>query len=730
MAWLGAAAAAQRGRTAVLGPVALGLGAAGRLEGVLAGPTLAYLLATPALIGLALIARRPRAPSGRAVTYARTILGVALAWCAWASLGLLAADLRVARLEAPRLERPVGPVIVEGFVQEVQAGERRARMLVRVASVEGLDEPPRLVLISPPAGTALPPGRAVRCRAMLRPPEDPLVPGAYDLARRLFFARIGATGFSLGACRPTELAPPPGLSGALVRLQAMRRDITDAIAAAAPGRGGAVAAAVITGDRSLMDAATNAALGDSGLAHLLSVSGLHMGLAGGLAFAALQIGLALAPRLALVLNVRKAAAVGALIAVAAYLALSGASVPAQRAFVMTAVAFGAVLVDRPALTMRSLAAAGVLVILLAPESVLEAGFQMSFAATAALIAAFEARPHRAPLPSPGPVVGALQNSWGAIAAVLLVSFVAGLATDPIAAFHFQRLAIYGLPANLAASPIVSLLVAPAALAAAVATPLGWDGPLQVAAWGLDLVVGVGEAFASRPEAIRFIPAASAPIFGLTLAGLGWCCIWRGPIRFLGAAPMAAALALYLATPPPALIISGDQAALWLRARSAEGGEWLYWRASRGGRFASERLAQRVGVDPRHLALRPQLPCGPAHCRWTTLGGRGAAYALSEAGFDPACKGVSLLISRVPVPASARRVCDWTHVVDAAELARRGGAEVREGRRGFTIRFVRDGAARPWRLESRGPETPGPLDGSAEPIRLRARSAQTSGVAPD
>jgi ComEC/Rec2-related protein len=180
--------------------------------------------------------------------------------------------------------------------------------------------------------------------------------------------------------------------------------------------------------------------------------------------------------------VRKIAAVVALVGAGCSLVIFGSSVPAERAFVMTAVALGAILVDRPAISMRGLAAATAIVVALRKESVVEAGFQMLFAATGALAALFEARRAQAQrLPTPGLLIATLQAIMAALGGVLLTSLVAGLATDPFVALHFQRFTVYGLAANLTVEPIVTFVIAPAAVAAALAAPLDWPRR-RLASW--------------------------------------------------------------------------------------------------------------------------------------------------------------------------------------------------------------------------------------------------------
>ncbi|MGE3867838.1 MAG: ComEC/Rec2 family competence protein, partial [Hyphomonadaceae bacterium] len=455
--------AAQRERAILWTPVAVMLGAAHYFLSGWApdwrAPPAACLAA--ALFAVAARALPFAAAEGWPARIARgfSALGVL---AAAAALGFAAAQTQTALLAAPRLAAASGePVRVEGWVVDATMGASRPRLKLLVRAIEGVAAPPRYVELSTTASGALPPGRSAHCLALLRPPEGPLAPGAYDAAFAAYFERVGATGFSLGPCRAALFGPPEDRwDAAALRINALRRAVTETIAAHAPGRGGAVAAALVTGDRSLIDPDTARIFRDSGLGHLLSVSGLHLGLIAGLIFAGVHGGLALIAPLALRFPIRKWAALAALLVAGFYLVLSGSSVPAIRSYVMIAVAMGAILIDRPAITMRGLGVAALIVTLGAPNAVVTPGFQMSFAASAALVAAFEiyaARRRGEVLGAPGVLVGGLQMAGRWLAGGLLASVVAGLATDPFALMHFQRVAIYGLPTNLVATPVVSFL---------------------------------------------------------------------------------------------------------------------------------------------------------------------------------------------------------------------------------------------------------------------------------
>ncbi|MES1202131.1 MAG: ComEC/Rec2 family competence protein [Pseudomonadota bacterium] len=636
-----------------------------------------------------------RRVDGADVFLRRALAGL-FAMAAATGLGVVAAQVRTWEVAEPAFVAPAGAVEVQGWVAELDAGQSGPRLRVLTQSVEGLSDPPRYVRIAVPAYGVVSPGRAVSCRAVLAAPAGPMAPGGYDFARHAFFDRLGASGYSYGRCRPIVLPAPAGwLDRVRLKLAAMRYDLSAAIQDAAPGRGGAIAAAMVAGDRSAVDNDTNTTLQNSGLGHLLSVSGVHMGVVGGLVFAALVWTLALIPPLALRVPVKKIAAIGALVALALYVIVSGWSVPALRSFVMACVAFGAILIDRPAISMRGLALAALISVLLFPESVLEPGFQMSFAATMGLVALFEImrRPADEPaLPTPGPLIGGMQAIGRGITGVIYVSLVAGLATDPFALYHFQRFSLYSLAANLATAPIMSFLVAPAAAIAAVLAPFGLaDAPLKVMASALDLVAAIGEAFGSRPEAVRALPRPPDAALIACVAGLLWACLWRGRLRWLALAAIPLTIGLYLVEPRPVFAFDSDmRAVLW-----REGGHWTLLKGHTRSSYAAEKLGAMLGVSPVQVArLAEPASCADDVC-WFNAGGARIAVVRSTDGLSEACVANAVVISRVVTSSNSLAACRVT-LIDASDLAQRGGGFIYAEAQGLRITRASPPAIhRPW-----------------------------------
>lgn len=320
------------------------------------------------------------------------------------AIGLAAAKVRTELVRAPILASETGPAEVSGFVELIEAkGEGRSRLTLRVISIESVSSeatPARLRVSVRPAVEGLLPGDKVSLTAKLSPPPRASVPGGYDFARYAFFRGIGAVGYATASPvkidtrddAPDAVGPIAAITHAVARV---RKGIGDRVKAALPGQTGAIANALITGDRSGIAEETNEAYRASGLFHILSISGLHMAIMGGAVFFALRFLLAALPSIALNYPIKKWAALGAILGSLGYLMISGGSFATVRSFLMIAVMFLSILVDRPALALRNVALSALLILLLFPESIVDPGFQMSFAAVVALISAYEAVSRRA-----------------------------------------------------------------------------------------------------------------------------------------------------------------------------------------------------------------------------------------------------------------------------------------------------------------------------------------------
>lgn len=386
------------------------------------------------------------------------------------------------------------------------------------------------------------PGQIVGTTGHLTPPGRPVEPGGFDFRRHAWFEKLGAVGFT--RVPVLELAGQEVLRE--LWLQRLRQRISNGFQEMLPGRKGAFAAAITTGDRSGMDQATLEALRASNLAHLLAISGLHMALLTGVVFASIRLLLVTTSLFGVNAPAKKIAAVSAICAGSIYLALSGGNVATERAFIMVLVMFVAVLLDRRAVTLRAVAVAAAMVLTLRPEALVGAGFQMSFAATGALVAVFSS------LREWGPHPRWLKAIWG----VALSSFVAGLATAPIAAFHFNQLPHYGLLANVVSVPLMGSVIIPGAVISAVLYPVGGAAlGTSIMSPAIGWILSVADWVADLPGAVSKVPAAPGIVLALIATTLCWFVLWRGAGRIAAVVPISIALVIWSNAERPALLIS-------------------------------------------------------------------------------------------------------------------------------------------------------------------------------
>lgn len=548
------------------------------------------------------------------------------------------------------------------------------------------------VRLSVKKGTAPAVGSFVELKARLQPPLAPMRPGSYDFGRDLYFQGIGASGFAMGAIKMVD---PPVSGGLSLRYAAFMQGLRDAIDArirtVLSGDQRAIATALLTGRRDAITTPVNDAMFISGLGHVLSISGYHMAVVAGVVFFAVRALLALIPALTVTFPIKKWSAAAALAAAAFYLLLSGAEVATQRSFFMTAVVLIAVMVDRRAVTFRTLAVAAMVVLLMAPEALVHPSFQMSFAATLGLVALVQVGMPRL-FASTDSTAAARAALWGGreIAMLALASLVAGLATTPYAAFHFHRVTPYGVLANLAAMPVVSALVMPAGLLGLLAMPFGFDGPFwRLMGFGIDWMIVVTQWVAALPGAIgRMAAFGTGPLIAAT-AGIILLGLLRTPLRWGGVCILAFSIIWAVTTPQPDILVSGDGHNVGVRGRD---GRLRVMRSGKDTFLLKEWLAAdadaRLPGDP---TLGEGISCDEAGCVAQLPDSAFATLAHRPEALADDCERAAVIVTAKQTPASCAAL-----VIDRDELQKRGAMVLRRTSGGFVTDAIRPkGVDRPW-----------------------------------
>jgi competence protein ComEC len=619
----------------------------------------------------------------------------ALGLCAVAAGFTLGAE-RARAVAHPVLERPTTIVRLSGRIADVEPLEQGQRVTVDQLAFAGRwnagQLPERIRLRLPTDGRVLLPGQWIAARARLMPPPMAAAPGAFDFARQAWFKRLGAVGYTVG---PLSLIDGPASPGWLDRAPARLAEIREALArrmsgaitgAGLAGDAGAVAGALVTGQRGSVSPALQQAYRDAGLAHVLVIAGMHMSMVAGLVFVGLRTALAAIPFIALRFPIKKWTAFGALLVTLGYLVISGAPVPTQRAFLMNGIVLFAVLVDREAISLRSITWAATAVLVLQPEALVGASFQMSFAAVYGLIASYEAL---------GPRLAHWRQAAGGwwvapafyIGGILLTSQIAGAATAFYVIHHFNRYATYSLLGNVLAVPIVGFWVMPAALLGFCLMPFGLDAwGWQLMGWGIAVIGRIALAVSSLPGATVDLPAMPVSALVVFTAGGLWLCLWRTGWRWWGVAGMVGALLIYAMHRPPDLLI--DPAGAVVAMRGADGTVGLS--AGHGDKVLRETWSRLAGQGsepgPWRDGEADRLRCGSWGCL-CRLRGHAVLVARRARALSDGCQAADIVVST----GSAAPSCPTARLVIDGRGLRAGGTHALwlEADGGFRLRTVAD-----------------------------------------
>jgi competence protein ComEC len=573
--------------------------------------------------------------------------------------GFALAKLRTEMVATPLLKASSGDVVVAGIVRDSEgASAKRGTLQVQPTAIEGLTtmQLPRVLRLTNFTQNGAPQvGDRIAFKARLSPISSPTMPGGFDYGRQLYFEGIGGSGRITSKIDVLghSTSAPLWLSGVLNDL---RQEIGGRIRAHLQGTIAALADAMITGERAAIPKDINKSLQISGLAHILSISGLHMSLAAGGVFWVARALLALFPGITLNYPIKKWAAAAALAFGFIYMLLAGSQAATQRSYIMLAVVFLAIIVDRPAISLRNLALAALIILILQPESAIQASFQMSFMAVMGLAAFFEF--WNRPRAEQEYLIESrfsfyARKSLRIVIASILTTVVAGAFSSIPAAYHFGRLSPYGVIANGLAIPVMSLVVMPFALLSVVLMPFGLEGyPLAVLGYGLDLVLAISDYVAGLPGAQRIIP--QLPILSAIALAIGASvvCLVRGWPKLIGGFFLVVGALIAQFNTLPDLLIERTAANMAYRNDRGD----LIFAATRGGKFAAEKWLQSNGEEAsfKEAAARRGWICVGRSCR-VTLNGKAIAYFTEGEGDQPSCDGLDIVVASYPLRGACKAV---------------------------------------------------------------------------
>jgi competence protein ComEC len=611
--------------------------------------------------------------------------------CGVMAVGVLLIWTRAVWVAAPVL---AGPVVTEfsAIVERAEPLPAKGQTRILASPQNRTDLPPRVRLtLRNEQAVNLTDGETIGVRARLMPPPTASLPGGYDFAQRAWFDRIGAVGTVLG-----DVSRVPAKGAATLPLRArLSGHIHDQI----DGSAGGIAAALVTGDRGAISEADEEAMRRSGLAHLLSISGLHVTAVVGFAmFLTLRL-FALSRRLALAGYVLPLAAAAGALAGGGYTWLAGAEVPTLRSFIAALLILVAFLMGREALTLRLVSAGALIVLVWRPESLAGPSFQLSFAAVTAIIALHESRPMRSFLmrrEEPWPL-----RFGRAIAGLLLTGLVVEVALAPIALFHFHKAGLYGALANVVAIPLTTFVIMPAEALALLFDSVGLGAPFWwITEQALLALIGLAHGVADAPGAVAMMP--SFPRWGFALAVFGglWLLLWKTGWRRVGAVPLAIGMAALFVQPRPDLLVTGDGRHI---AAALPDGSYALLR-DRAGDYVRDSMAEAAGVDAPLTALTDldHVECNRDFCRWSQGEDSARRIILASRGRDriegaemaAACAAADVVISDRWLPHEC--VGRWM-TIDRDSLATSGGLALYLGKKPEAVATLRAGDGHPWRL---------------------------------
>jgi competence protein ComEC len=599
----------------------------------------------------------------------RRFAGMIMATGITIAVGFTAIEIKSASVAAPIFDKIwIGELYGRINTIEDLSARDIIRLELETAGYNGLPPKIRINLSTEQYHPEFTPGAVILFRARLMPPAGPALPGGYDFARRAWFSGVGATGSALGNIRLYRAAPHKQF------LSAARSSLSNHIHARMSPDSGPIGAALITGAQGAISVDDAQAMRNSGMAHLLSISGLHVTAVVGATFLIVSRVLALFGWLALRLSVPMIAAGAAAVVAIAYTLLTGSEVPTVRSCVAALLILVALAMGRDALSLRLLAFGAVFILLFWPEALSGPSFQLSFAAVMTIVVLHD-------LPWMKRITDTTESSRIAkfvrsLVSLLLTGLAIELVLAPIALFHFHKTGLYGAIANMVAIPLTTFVIMPFEAIALLLDMVGIGAPFWwVADIGVKMILLIAHSINGLPGSVSMLPSMPVWAYGAMVSGALWFGIFRTKQRFLGAFPFIIGAIAMVMAPRPDILVTGDGKHM---AITNKAGDFALLR-EKAGDYVRSTLAENAGTASAAVVIEnwPGVKCSSDICiitieregrNWTVLATR-TRYMIPSMEMAAACKRVDIVISDRWLPTSCKP--RWIKV-DRGKLAETGG----------------------------------------------------------
>lgn len=587
-------------------------------------------------------------------------------------LGLCLIQFRAQQLQTVFIERE-GLYQLEGTVKSLELLERNIRVILTDVSLEKQGAFSSDIRLQSYHAKNLKIGERVSALTKLRPPSPPVYPDGFDFRKYAYFRGWGAVGFTLSEFTILEPNSKKTVTDFFANL---RHVISHQLDQMKDQQAASVAKALLLGERSAVPEKILEQVRDAGLAHLLAISGLHVGLMAGFIFFLVRGLLACIPFVALRYPIKKIAAIFALMAVIFYMLLVGAPITTQRAVVMTGLVFIAILFDRTAISFRTAAFAALIIMVLQPEAITEVSFQLSFAAVLSLISFYEWAYKKLPKDFYG---RSFLNRFSVyFLGVGVTSLIASLATMPFTLYHFQSFPLLGIVSNLAAIPLVSFIIMPLGVMAVLMTPFQLAAPfMMVMGWGIDGVLSIAEYTASFDMAVIRMPQIPTTAVVLFVFGAFILMLTKQPLRIFGFAPLIVGLCFFPFSNMPDIVVSDDAGLIGIRTEQG-----LRVNTLKRDKYITENWAEYFGQEFEDVKRLDN--CDTVACH-ISLKGKVISYIYNQEALSETCRSSDIIIASFFIDNKAQ--CAAPMIIDRIDVWKNGAYALWLDKQGVVIRTV-------------------------------------------